>query len=110
MPEVTFERNNNEYQITIFVLEDPCLKVYSRNFGNSIILDIEYKFDTELLYAFSYETIISEDGTRKRRYFAHYLNRKNSKEEIEVDHDLANLRLADKEFIYNGSYYKAIAA
>ena len=32
------------------------------------------------------------------------------KEEIEVDHDIANLRLADKEFIYNGSYYKAIAA
>ena len=73
-----------------------------------IVLDLQYNFDTELLYAFSYETSIV-NGKEERKYFAHYLNRENEKEQIEVDSDLANLRLSDKEFIYNGSYYKAIA-
>lgn len=104
MPEFKFETNNQKGDsIKVFVLEDPSLHISKRIFGSQLLLDIEYEFNTELLYAFSYETINGE-----RHYYAHYINAEIDKKEIEVDSDLANIRIKDGVFIYNGSYYKSI--
>lgn len=107
MPEITFEHSRKDYNVELFLLEDPCLRVSTRFCGGYVLLDLKYEFDTELLYAFSYETH-NVDGKISRKYYAHYLNGEEDKKEIEVDSDLANLRLADGEFIYNGSYYRSV--
>jgi len=101
---------NSESIIAVFVLEDPSLSVSKRYEAGNLTLDIEYEFNTDILFAFSYHITKRSDGTEERKYYAHYMNRVDnvSKEEIELDSDLVNLRLEEKRFIYNGSIYKMI--